>query len=485
MEDWVTIKTLRAKNPKLSLREIARLVGISHHTAKSALALDAPPEYQRIVRANPQLDPFRDVIEEMANVKRFKGSRILDELRSKGYKGGKTAFYQLFSLLKIKQRRHYTPYETLPGEQSQFDWSPYLVLIAGILTRIIIYSYINGFSRFQVFSVSLRENQSAAFEAMEQGFIVSGGVPSRTQIDNAKVFVFNASRTNFQWNKHYLHFCGHYGFDPSRSLPGHPWSKGKVEKPFEYLENHFIQGASFESMDDLAGKLKAFETRVNDRVHATLKTTPAALIAEDRRAFTALPESRYVGVNEETRKVTLDCLFSYCASRYSVPWFFAGQEVWVRVSRGYTVEVYSAANALIATHRLATVKGSLVIDKTHYRTQETSAGNLDRLTLRFRERFPDYEHFLEKLLAQKRINVRHHLASMLDLAALYHGDDVRRALDTALEYNIFTVRFMTGYLEKHFQQSFTLPETTVLCQYLPSAGEVTRDLNDYRMAVHA
>ena len=125
-----------------------------------------------------------------------------------------------------------------------------------------------------------------------------------------------------------------------------------------------------------------------------------------------------------------------------------------------------------------TVKGSLVIDKTHYRTQETSAGNLDRLTLRFRERFPDYEHFLEKLLAQKRINVRHHLASMLDLAALYHGDDVRRALDTALEYNIFTVRFMTGYLEKHFQQSFTLPETTVLCQYLPSAGEVTRDLND-------
>ena len=118
-----------------------------------------------------------------------------------------------------------------------------------------------------------------------------------------------------------------------------------MEKPFEFLENHFIAGASFESINDLAGKLKAFETRVNDRVHATIKTTPDQLIAEDRRAFTPLPESRYVGVHEETRKVTLG-----------------------------------------------------------------SAGNLDRLTFRFRERFPDYEHFLEKLLTQKRLNVRHHLA---------------------------------------------------------------------------
>lgn len=38
MEDWVTIKTLRAKNPDMSLREIARLVQASPNTVKTALA---------------------------------------------------------------------------------------------------------------------------------------------------------------------------------------------------------------------------------------------------------------------------------------------------------------------------------------------------------------------------------------------------------------------------------------------------------------
>ncbi len=91
MEDWVTIRTLKAKNPKMTNREIARLIGISHHTVKTALASGDPPAYNRGNKANPKLDPFREVIFEMANIKHFRTSRIINELRSKGYTGGKTA----------------------------------------------------------------------------------------------------------------------------------------------------------------------------------------------------------------------------------------------------------------------------------------------------------------------------------------------------------------------------------------------------------
>ena len=265
MEDWVTIKTIKAKNPKMSFREIARLIGVSHHTVKTALACDAPPTYDRKSPANPQLDPFREVIFEMANVKHFRGSRILEEIRSKGYTGGKTALYRLLVELKLETQRTFMPYETQPGEQAQFDWSPYTVLLSGLLTKIFIYSYINGFSRYRVYDVALSENQGAVFEALENSLIESGGVPQRVQTDNATVFVQNASRSNFRWNPRYLHLCGHYGFEPSRSLPLHPWSKGKVEKPFDYLETHFIAGASFESFPDLLTKLKLFQVKVNTR----------------------------------------------------------------------------------------------------------------------------------------------------------------------------------------------------------------------------
>ena len=62
MEDWVTIRTRKANNPKMTNREIARLIGISHHTVKTALASADPPAYDRADKANPKLDPFREVI---------------------------------------------------------------------------------------------------------------------------------------------------------------------------------------------------------------------------------------------------------------------------------------------------------------------------------------------------------------------------------------------------------------------------------------
>jgi len=314
MDDWVTIKKLKAKNPEMSLREIGRLLDMSHHTVKSALERELPPDYQMAGRENVNLAPFKEIIFEMVNIKRFRGSRILEEIRSKGYRGGKTAFYAYLKKVKIESERHYTPYETLPGEQSQFDWSPYSILLGGQLSAVIFFSYINAFSRYQIFEASVSQNQGSVFEAMENSLIESGGVPGRIQTDNAKVFVNNASKNNFQWNQRYLHFCGHYGFEPTRSLPGHPWSKGKVEKPFQYLEDHFIAGNCFEDFEDLIKKLKAFQKTVAQRTHATIKTSPEELLVKDREAFSPLPRARYIGIKEELRKVTFDCLFSFLAA---------------------------------------------------------------------------------------------------------------------------------------------------------------------------
>ncbi len=226
MEDWVTIQTSKKRNNSLSNREIGRLLGLSHNTVKRAIEKESPPEYERSKKNSASLLPFEEVIFKMLNVNKFKDSRILGEIISKGYKGSKSTFYYYYQRIKQRPPKHYKPYETSPGEQSQFDRSPYTVSIGGKLTKVIIFSYINGFSRYEVLEASVSENQGSVFEALEKRIIERGGVPSRIQTDNAKVFVKNPSKNNFQWNERYLHFCGHYGFEPSRSLPAHPWSKG-------------------------------------------------------------------------------------------------------------------------------------------------------------------------------------------------------------------------------------------------------------------
>ena len=179
MEDWVTIKNLRAKNPDMSLREIARLVQSSPNTVKTALEREEAPSYKRKDKSNPLLDPFKKLILELITVKHLRGSRVLEELRSKGYEGGNTAFYAHVRTIKPESQKSFMPYETLPGEQSQFDWSPYSVVIGGTITKVIVFSYINGFSRYRVLEASLSEDQGAVLEALEHGLIASGGVPQR------------------------------------------------------------------------------------------------------------------------------------------------------------------------------------------------------------------------------------------------------------------------------------------------------------------
>jgi len=117
MEDWITIKTLKAKQTTISNRQIAKQLGISHNTVKAALERTEAPEYRRGKRVSA-LEPFRDIIFEMINVKKFKGSRIFNELRSKGFTGSQTAFYDYLSKIRISEQKHFTPYETAPGEQA-------------------------------------------------------------------------------------------------------------------------------------------------------------------------------------------------------------------------------------------------------------------------------------------------------------------------------------------------------------------------------
>lgn len=478
MEDWVTIKNLKKHNPRLGTRHIARLLGVSRNTVRRALQRQAVPEYKRKEKGSA-LEPFRDVICEMANVKKLRGSRILNEIRSKGYKGGQTAFYDFLSKVKISQRKHFTPYETAPGEQAQFDWSPYTVLIGGELTNIYVYSYINSFSRHQVLEVSLSQNQSAIFEALENGIIESSGGCQRVQTDNAKAFVVNASKDNLQWNPRYLTFCSHYGFTPTRSLPGHPWSKGKVEKPFSYLETHFIADSSFEDFPDLQRKLKVFQSGMNNRVHSTTRCKPTDLFDKEKPSLLPLPELRYVGVKEDTRKASYDCLISYNGSRYSVPWMFAGKFVWIKISGGYYLKVYSQSNKLVAEHKLSLRKGSINIIQEHYKTHKQITESFSSLKESFLKDFPEHGLFLDKLIAQKRINAHRQLKQIIYISKIYSKDDFIEALNKSMEYNVFNHSFMAGYLEKNHKQSFKIEPVRTKTE-IPKAG-VKRELSEYKL----
>ena len=49
---------------------------------------------------------------------------------------------------------------------------------------------------------------------------------------------------------YFLEFCGHYRIKPVACKVKRPKTKGKVERPFYSLEQHFIKGREFESFEE-------------------------------------------------------------------------------------------------------------------------------------------------------------------------------------------------------------------------------------------
>ncbi|MDI6804503.1 MAG: hypothetical protein QME58_11780, partial [Bacteroidota bacterium] len=136
-------------------------------------------------------------------------------------------------------------------------------------------------------------------------------------------------------------------------------------------------------------------------------------------------------------------------NKYSVPYHFACKEVWIQVSRGYILKIYSQKNIQIAQHHIYLGKGKVILNKEHYKNHRIEKGNFERLRVMFLEMFPGAEWFIDKIKVQKKINHNYHLTQILDIAKLYPSEDVLKSLQTALQYNTFSYPFIKGYLENH------------------------------------
>jgi transposase len=63
VEDWAEIRRLH-RSERLPIKAIARVMGISRNTVRSALAADGPPKYQR-AKTGSIVDPFEPRIREL------------------------------------------------------------------------------------------------------------------------------------------------------------------------------------------------------------------------------------------------------------------------------------------------------------------------------------------------------------------------------------------------------------------------------------
>ncbi|WP_059175585.1 IS21 family transposase [Thermodesulfovibrio aggregans] len=489
MEDWVTIRNLKKKNPELGTRAIAKLVGVSRNTVKKALKADFYPQYERKTKASDEISVFHDFIKDSYLLKKQRVSVIIENLKSKGFKGSKSTVYRYVkenfsSIREDLSRKAFLRYETAPAEQMQYDWAEYEVLIGQSLVKLYVHCLIYGYSRYRVYDVTVDKTQSSIFSVLQDAFSEAGGVCRRLQVDNAVQFVADADIKKFRWNEGFLNFCGFYGIKPTRSLPYHPWSKGKVESPFYYLEEHFIKNNTFESITDFQIKLKEFQNAVNNKIHTTTKSTPFELFKKERQYLIEAKDCDIASRYKQTRKVTQDCLISYKGNRYSVSYHFAGKTVWILPQKGLKLRVYNQQGRVIAEHPISLQKGQIIMDKSHFKSSlYQHYSNFERLSYLFKERFCKYnktEEFLTALKQQRNIQPRYHLAKIMDLMSYYQDESCISVMEECFKYRNFNLNFIKGLLMNEKQKEPVNLTQKASFKY-EGMQQIKRNLKEYKL----
>jgi len=447
----------------MKIKAIARKLNRDVKTIRRVLNL--PPEKPP---KESKLKPYRELALELAQ-KGYKIPRILRDLRAQGYKGSRTILQEFLRKNLGAQkpaRKVFRRFETSPGHEAQIDWSPYRVLIGGILTLVHCFSMILAFSRMLFISFYRNEKLPTLIHAHMEALRYFQGLCRRHIYDNMATVVVGRSGGKPIWNPGFLDFARHCGFTPWPCRVRDPNRKGKIESSFSYIESDFIQGSSFESWDDLNTRAREWlDTVANRRLHSTTRRVPAEMFSEEKKFLIQLPEVPYPTDRREVRKVQIDGYVPVDGSLYPVPASLVGQYVTVRIYPG-RVEILDGSGQVAAAHKVPDRPCRLPADWGPFIKNQPSVSRT-ALETRFLARFPEALDFLEGLQRRMKSLTPIHLRQIERHVDLYGEARVRVALARALAYGNFSALALGRILETDHPD--VVPEPPV---QLLSAGPI-------------
>ena len=292
VEDWAEIRRL-SRAEGLSNSEIARVLGISRNTVRSALASAGPPRYVRRL-VGSVADAFESRIRELLAAYPTMPCTVIAERIGWPYSirtlSGRVAQWRPAYLPPDPASR--TSY--VAGEIAQCDlWFPPITLPVGFgqartARRLPVLTMVCGYSRWSSGLLMPSREAEDLFTGWWQLIEQLGTVP--------RVLVWDGEGAIGRWRgrrseltRDCQAFRGTLAAKVLICRPGDPEAKGLVERFHDYLERSFLPGRTFCSPADFNDQLGRWLSRANTRHHRRLGCRPSERIEADRQAMLALP----------------------------------------------------------------------------------------------------------------------------------------------------------------------------------------------------
>ena len=429
-----------ARSMCLSRRAVSR--ALTEHDGARQHGSPHPELPKQRQRRGSVIDDYEEAIGGF--IKRYPDitvTRLLEELRALGYQGG-------YSILRerVKTLRAPAPgqpvqrFETGPGIQAQMDWGVYTIEFSAEGTRRInLFSYLLGYSRRQYLRFTERQDFETLLREHIRAFEHLGGVAATCLYDNMKTVVNRWEDGEPLYNTRFLAFATHYGFRPRACWPRRPQTKGKVERPFSYVELNLLNGRTFSSLEQLNQITQAWLANTADvRVHRETRKRPIDAHAEEQAHLLKLPDNPYDTARVVYRVVDVEGMIAYENNFYSTPWRFVGRMLPVRITEQDLIVYDPASLEVVARHCLVprSLKGERRIDVAHRPTRDAKEQE-EVLRERFGELGEPALRFLEGVLRAHR-DGKAQARTVLSFLSLYRRDDVLAAIERAVRYHAFS-----------------------------------------------
>jgi transposase len=346
-----TILELHAKG--VSRREIAQVMQLSRQSVRKVLKANSTnvPPVQRAEKA----EPYRDQILELMASCKGNLVRVHEELIA----GGASLSYQALTGFCRKHGIGQQPivpagqYHFEPGEEMQHDTSPHDVVVDGKKYKAQTASAVLCYSRLLFFQINPTFQRFDCKVFLTDALRYAGGACQRVMIDNTHVVVLRGMGREMITVPEMDAFAERFGFRFVAHSIGDANRKGRVERPFSFIENNFLAGRTFTSWSDLNTQARQWCDKVNSAYKKHIRAVPRELFAIERLHLKPLPAWIPEVYRMHQRIVDVEGYVSLHSIRYSVPVDWIGRRVEVRETRD-KLEIELDARRIVTHTRMLT-----------------------------------------------------------------------------------------------------------------------------------
>jgi transposase len=351
----------------MPVKAIARVLGISRNTVRSAVASDGPPRYVRRP-AGSIVDAAEPRIRELLKVYPQMPATVIAERI--GWERGLTVLKD-----RIRELRPaYLPPDPasrtayVPGDVAQHDfWFPPITLPVGsgqrrVPKQLPVLTMVCGYSRWLAGVLVPSRAAEDLFAGWWQLVAALGAVP-RTLVWDGEGAVGRWRGGRQELTGECQAFRGTLAAKVVICKPADPEAKGIIERAHDYLERSFLPGRQFAGPADFNAQLAAWLAVVNTRPRRVLGCAPCDRIAADKAAMLALPPVPPATGWRHSARLARDHYVRLDSNDYSVHPAVIGRRIEV-VADLSRVRVLCDGN-LVADHQRIWAKHQTITDAVH------------------------------------------------------------------------------------------------------------------------